>query len=46
MLIDIILNDKSKMETISNNIQEFIKEQYGIPENQPGLVLKEILNDD
>ena len=44
--IDIILNDKSKMETISNNIQEFIKEQYGIPENQPGLVLKEILNDD
>jgi len=44
--IDMILNNKNKIETINNDIQEFIKEQYGIPENQPELVLKEILNDD
>ena len=44
--IDMIVNDQSKLETVSHNIQEFINEQYGIPENQPELILKEILNDD
>jgi len=38
-----LLNSNSKQNTLKSNSKEFIKQHYGIPEENPELILKELL---